>query len=311
MSIETLHKALQAVAAHPHSDLNALASFAGLGSSTVSKAYGALSALGLVKSTSVGFVCTEPKITRGTSLETSRQVIRKALISYRPFESMCEGLALREPIEDAIRKSAVLLGLKGSDASRFHTLKTWGVELGLLREEGEEVILAPEIAPAASAAAMFITAIDIESEAKARLYVAARLGREAYNSIEENDRGLLANALLIIGNSPADTVERAGQAIENYLRELAGQRGLATEAAKQNGASQLASLLASKGLIHSHQVKLVDAASSLRNAKAHHKDRKTLIPWHITKDGAVTSFFSTITAIRSIHTYTTTGHQEL
>lgn len=311
MSIDTLHKTLQAVAAHPNSDVAALASFAGLGDSTVAKATTALCALALVSLGERGYICTEPKITRGTSLETVRQVIRKALLNYRPFESVCEGLALGEPIEDAIRKASVLLGISAGDRPRFHTLQKWGLELLLLQEKNGEVRLAPEIAPVSSAPSMFIKPSDVESEAKARLYVASRVGRDAYNALDENNRGLLADALLVISVKPSDAVEKAGQAVENYLRELCGQQELAADAAKLNGGSQVASLLASKTLIHSHQVKLVDSVSMLRSAKAHHKDKKTLVPWHITEEGALASFFSAVTAIKSIDAYITKGDQVL
>jgi hypothetical protein len=311
VSIETLLNALHAVASHPNSDVAALSTFAGLGDSTLAKANAVLGAFGLVSQGEVGFICTDPKIIRGTTLEMRRQILRKALLSYRPFESVCEGLGLGEPIGDAIRKASVLLGIKPGDVPRFQTLQKWGLELLLLQEKNGEVSLAPEITPVSPAPSMFITPGDVESEAKARLYVATRVGRDAYNALDEKERGLLADALIGISVKPSDAVEKVGQAVENYLRELCGQHGLASDAAKLNGGSQLASLLASKSLIHSHQVKLVDSVSMLRNAKAHHKDKKTLIPWHITEEGALASFFSAVTAIKSIDTYIRKGNQVL
>jgi hypothetical protein len=224
---------------------------------------------------------------------------------------MCEGIALGEPIEDAIRKASVLLQIPPEDRHRFQILQNWGLELLLLEEKNGGVGLAPEIAPSSLPPTMFIKPSDVESEAKARLYVATRIGRDAYNGLDEKNRSLLAEALLVINVSPSDAVEKAGQAVENYLREVCGQQGFAADAAKLNGGSQLASLLVSKGLIHSHQVKLVDSVSMLRNAKAHHKDKKTLMPWHIGEEGALASFFSAATVIKSIDAFITTGNQVL
>jgi hypothetical protein len=312
LSIRTLLKTLEAAAAHPHSGPPALARFAGIGGSTTRKSLAALTAIGLItREQSGGYVCTDPKIQRGVDDSSARQVIRHALIRYRPFEAICEGLALGESVGEAIRKGEVLLGLDATETPKFELLVKWGTELSLLHELNGRVVLSPEIVPTAAAIAAFITAEDVESEAKARLFVASRMGRDAYNGIEEKDRALLAGSLLEVGRNPADSVEKAGQAVENYLREFCENKGFGAEAAKRNGGSQLANLLAEKNLIHSHQQKLVDSVSMLRNAKAHHKDKKTLVPWTIDEDGALASFFSAITALKSIHAYTNHGTQLL
>lgn len=311
VSVETLIETVEAIAAHPNGSRDSVARFAGLGTSTVGKAIPLLIALGVVESDESGLHCTEPAIRRGVADAEARQIIRRALIAYRPFEIVCEGLALAESIGEAIRKASVILGLEKSDLNRFAFLIKLGVDLSLLREVEGAVELAPEVSPEARAHGPFITSNDVESEVKSRLYVAGRIGRDAFNAIDDRDRRLLASSLLSISVKPSETVEQVGQATENYLRELCGKRGLATEAAKQNGAGQLATLLASKGIIHNHQVKLIDTVGALRNAKVHHKDKKTLVPWQITEEGALGSFFAAVTAIKSIESYLNTGAQIL
>lgn len=311
VSIETLIETVEAIAAHPNGSRDSVARFAGLGTSTVGKAIPLLIAFGLVESNGSGLRCTEPAIRRGVADAMVRQAIRRALIAYRPFEVLCEGLALGESATEAIRKASVILGIEKSDLDRFDFLIKLGVDLSLLREVDGVVELAPEVTPVATAHGPFITSNDVESEVKSRLYVAGRIGRDAFNALDDRDRGLLASSLLSISVKPSETVEQAGQATENYLRELCGKRGLAAEAAKQNGAGQLASLLASKGIIHNHQVKLVDTVGALRNAKVHHKDKKTLVPWQITEEGALASFFAAVTAIKSIESYLNRGSQIL
>lgn len=311
VSVETLIETVEAIAAHPNGNRDSVARFAGLGTSTVGKAIPLLVALGLVESNGSGLRCAEPAIRRGVTDAVVRQAIRRALIAYRPFEVLCEGLAFGESATEAIRKASVILGIEKHDLDRFDFLIKLGVDLSLLREVGGVVELAPEVTPAATAHGPFIKSTDVESEVKSRLYVAGRIGRDAFNALDDRDRGLLVSSLLSIGVKPPEAVEQAGQATENYLRELCRKRGLTAESAKQNGAGQLASLLVSRGIIHNHHVKLVDTVGALRNAKVHHKDKKTLVPWQITEEGALTSFFAALTAIKSIETYLNTGSQIL
>ena len=78
-----------------------------------------------------------------------------------------------------------------------------------------------------------------------------------------------------------------------------------------NGSGQLAALLVSKGLIHSHHQKVAEAVSTVRNATSHRKDKKTLAPWTITELGAFATLAQTLTAIRSIGEYTTNGRRTI
>jgi hypothetical protein len=117
--------------------------------------------------------------------------------------------------------------------------------------------------------------------------------------------------LLAYDARPRDSVEHTGQALEDFLREVAGDKGLAAEAGKLNGIGQLANLLHTKGVIHNHHQKLADAVSTMRNAAAHRKDKKTMTPWTITAMAAFSAHSSALTVIRSIYEYTTSGRQVL
>jgi len=156
-----------------------------------------------------------------------------------------------------------------------------------------------------------MTPADIESEAKARLFNARWLGRQVHNMLDEVDRQLLCDGLLKFRSDPRKSVDSTGQALEDFLREIATRNGHAAEAKKMNGAGQLAALLVSTGLIHSHHQKVAEAVSTVRNATSHWKDKKTLAPWTITEDGAFATLVQTLTAIRSISEYTTNGRQTI
>jgi hypothetical protein len=238
-------------------------------------------------------------------------VIRQALQGFRPFQALTEGLALGEDATTATRKAALTLRLKGRDAERLAILLRWGVDLGILQDGGGGIRLAPEIQPSVRPGPPTLSAEDLESEARARLYNARRLGREANNYLDETDRKLLADALLSYEAKPRDSVEHTGQALEDFLRELASDKGLAAEAGKLNGIGQLVNLLYTKGVIHSHHQKLADAVATARNAAAHRKDKKTMTPWMITPLAAFSSHSVALTVIRSIHQFITSGRQVL
>ena len=238
---------------------------------------------------------------------TAELILRRAVLAYRPIEAVCEGLAIGESLEDASRKALVVLGLSSADRPRLDIALRWAEELGILSNGTLTQAINPTAAPCGPA----FTAADVDSEAKARLYAATQLGRTTFEALDEHERRLLAQAVLEHSSDPRESVEKAGQALENYLRHLATIRGLDAEAKKCNGAGQLASLLVGKSVIHSNHHKLADSVGTFRNAKAHHKDKKTLTPWTITATGAVASVITALTVIRSIQEYVTTGGQTL
>lgn len=313
VSIDTLVAVLEAVASHKTDDVLQVANFAGLARSTVSRALLTLQSLRLVdKDEANSYFCCVPQVRRGMSNSEIRFYLRKALISYRPFEAVCEGLALNESLSVAIRKASVLLEINDEGEERFNILMKWGRDLGVLTQENGDVGLTIDIGTIESSAeTSIITNEDIESEVKARLYISLKLGRELYNILAENERLLLAQAVLKFASDPDDAIEKSGQALENFLREAATAKGLRQEASKLNGSSQLGNLLASQGLIHSHHQKTIDAVSMFRNAKVHNKDKKTLTPWELTPLASFSSVLGVLLTLKSLHEYMQNGRQIL
>jgi hypothetical protein len=270
----------------------------------------ALDVLGLVGRDPDGcYFCRAHGVRRGISEAEARLIIRKSLQSVRSFETVCEGLALGEREQTAVRRAAIALKL--ADANELYVLIGWGEELGVLNRAAGQLQLAPEIAPTPANQFGVITPQDVESEARARLYNANRVGRDANNFLDETDRALLAEATLKYASDPHLSVERSGQALEDYLREICNARGFAAEAKGCNGAGQLGSVLVSKGLIHSHHNQFIQAVATSRNTTAHRKDKKTMQPWDITAHGAFWSLTGALTIIRSVHTFIYGGKQTL
>ena len=310
--IQTLSAFMEAVAVHSTSDAAELADFAGFSPKTASRALPSLETLGVVERNSAGVYRIKAEgVTRGMSPDAAALILRRALLGFRPFEMLTEGLVLGESAPTAARKAALLLDVDDRHAERFDVLLGWGADLGILTNGDGGYKLAAELQSSAIEEVGGISAEDVESEAKARLYNARRLGRDAHNYLDEVDRQLLADALLEHESTPRKSVEDSGQALEDILRELAEDNGLAAEAKKANGAGQLASLLHTKGLIHSHHQKLVDAVSTPRNATAHKKDKKTLTPWEVTPFGAFSTHSMALTVIRSIYESTANRKQTI
>src|SRR5579863_1625115 len=310
--VGTLGVFIEAAAVYPTDDLDQLAEYAGFGRSTARKAVLTLETLGIVKREDGGpFTVAVDGVVRGLSGAAMEQILRRAMLGFRPLEVVLEGFALGESQQDAIRKARLLLGISESDSSKLQLLLRWADDLGIVETADGEVRLVAELRPERAEDLGVLTPEDVESEARARLFNARRLGRSASNCLDEVDRGLLADALLKHESDPRKSIDASGQALEDFLRHVADAEGLAAEAKKQSGAGQLANLLHTKGVIHTHQQKLVDATATVRNATAHRKDKKTLEPWELMPFGAFTALATTLTAIRSIHAYISSGRQTI
>jgi hypothetical protein len=308
--VPTLGAFLEACAAHPTDDLEDLSEFAGFSRSTGRKAIPTLESFGLVKRDSRGrYAATVEGVRRGMDVEAREQAIKRGLLGYRPFEMLVEGLALGEEPDVAIRKALQLLGLPHFEGPKLRTLLRWGEDLGILEAENGRVRLVAELESGAVEAVGPLSAEDVESEARARLFNARRLGRGANNYLDETDRALLAGALLMHESDPRGSIDSTVQALEDFLREIADDQGLGQEAGKRNGAGQLAEMLRVNGVIHSHHQKLVDAPATMRNTAGHRKDKKTLAPWELTAGAAFAAHSMTLTTIRSIYHFTKDGRQ--
>jgi hypothetical protein len=309
--VTTLAKTLEAAAAHP-SDIKGIAGYAGFSVSTAKRTLPTLETLNVVERDSAGvYRCKAQGASRGMSDDQATLLLRSAVQNFRPFEAICEGLALGESVEEATRRAAMALQIPKDDAPDLSNLISLGVSLGCLENGDGKIRLNREIAVAIQTEESVISEADLESEAKVRLYNASRLGRDANQFLDATDRTLLAEAMLEFRSDPPQAVEKAGQALEDYLRELANAKGFAADAKTCNGAGQLASMLVGKGVIHSHHNNFVQAMGTARNAKAHKKDKKTLKPWAITPFGAFWVIAGSLAIIRSIHEYVFRGDQTL
>jgi hypothetical protein len=303
---------MEACAAHTTSDITDLATYAGFSRSTALKAVPSLETLGIVGRAPDGsYTAIAGGLGRGMTPEARAQAVRRSLLGFRPFEMLVEGIAFGEPEDEVIRKTLQLLGSGSDDVPKLHAILRWGEELDIFDRSDDGLKLAAELSPSKAEDLGIISTSDLESEAKARLFNARRLGQDANNYLDDVDRGLLADALLSYDSAPRTSIGASGQAIEDFLRHVADDAGYGAEAKKASGAGQLANLLYTKGVIHSHQHKLIEAIATIRNATAHRKDKKSLKPWDLTSPGAFSALSMALTAIRSIHLFIKKGQQTI
>lgn len=307
--LSTLRAVLHACAIHAGADTAAIARASGCGNATAAKALAVLTQFGLVSGDTTNWSCGVSTLGRASDDTALDAAIRDALLAYRPFESICEGLAVGETFDQASRHAAVMFGIGAKAEGSLNLLRQWGVELGVLGD-GEMTSLSPDLQSAVESLAALPVA-SVTSTAETRLYVSTILGREAFDVLDEVDRGLLVAAVASCDSDPPGSVEASGQALEDYLRELCIANNRGPEASKLNGAGQLAGLLRQHNLIHPHHVKLIDSGSMLRNAKAHKKDKQTVSPWNISPLGARTAFGTTVLAIKSVHEWVSNRRQNL
>lgn len=310
--VSTLGAFMEACATHSTDTVADLAEYAGFSASTAKRAVPTLESLGVVARSDAGnYRIAVDGVSRGMSDEAQALVLRKAVLNYRPFEAITEGLALGEAESDATRKAVLLLGLAAEDKAKLASLLKLAEALGIVERGDCGLSLVAEFTPEDGSDGLSYSTGDLESEARARLFNAKTLGRDANNYLDEVDRNLLAEALLMNKSDPRKSIENTGQALEDFLRHVADDAGFGAEGKKASGAGQLANVLYSKNVIHNHHQKLVDAVATVRNATAHRKDKKTLTPWDLTPFGALSSHALALTAIRSIHHYTSGGVQTI
>ncbi len=313
VSIRALTVVLESASIKPSSSLSDISKLSGYNARTTKHALSVLITLRLVSETGDGvYICTDGNVKRGHTDDHLKQLIRKALTSYRQLETMCEGISLGENVEKAVNRARILIGEPTELTNNFDILVKWGLELELLEKtENDELKLSRTINHQAQEELSTLRHEDIESEAKARLFNTRRLGRSVNDYLEDSDRTLLASSLLTVFSNPEDSALEAGQVLEDFLRKLATDKGYGTEATKCNGPSQLGNLLASKKLVHPHHQKLIDVVATFRSVTAHNKDKRTLVHWDVTQHGSYSAIMLTLLTVRSIYEYIDSGRQEL
>ncbi len=305
----TLVTVLAAIVAGPSKE-RVIEQYTDLGTKTVQRSLRLLLYLGLIQkvgdSYSVDGVVMSAKGTSDLSLR-----MRDALLSSAPFLAVLDQIVQGEAIAGAIRKVAALSGNRTEDCDFINVLIKLAEDLGVVRSESGAYVVTDAYAPAKTPLESVMSSESGASEAKARLTIAKELGPTVFSFLDEIDRHLLTDAMVLQHPQPSKACEKAGQALEDFLRHVADQKGFGSEAGKMNGASQVAQLLVGKGVIVDKHLKLIDMVGALRNTTAHKKDKSTLKPWKVSPLAAASSVACTLTIIRALYGYAFEGGNQV
>ncbi len=245
------------------------------------------------------------------NLSDAKTAIRDAIVAYPPLKNLFERLGIDRSSDLAIARTRQKLGYVVStfDASMSYFIDLAIVFELLQRSTDGSLILAPEIS-VDEQDAMFLQPLgDTTSRIKAELSLARHFGEVLHDRVDAHDLEHLIESLLIYRTAPDRAIERAGNAMENFLREIAERQGYGEEAKRKSGAGQLAEMLRERKVILPPHVNLVLRTAVVRNASAHDKDRVSMEPWEMTPLGTLAAVTTAIVAIRSIAAYEIDGQQ--
>src|SRR5258708_31479324 len=147
LPISTMGAFIEAAAIKPRASVDDLAGLAGFGLSTARKALSSLGSLGVIQRDGDGlYGLAVDGASRGMNAQAREQVVRRALLGYRPFQLLVEAVSLGEKKVEAVRRTLLILGLPPFNASKLHTLLRWGSDLGVVEMVNGEIQLAAEVA---------------------------------------------------------------------------------------------------------------------------------------------------------------------
>lgn len=150
-----------------------------------------------------------------------------------------------------------------------------------------------------------VISLKLTDDARARMYLAEELGEEIFDWLQADEIHELINALLKCKESPRETINATGRALEDILKRICiDLLGLnAQDLKKKNGISELGNYLYSKNFIDYKHNHIITAQGGVRNMASHGKEIMSMEKWKITSTSAAGSLFSTFALIRSLFHY--------
>ncbi|MFX0203001.1 MAG: hypothetical protein ACFFCW_43410 [Candidatus Hodarchaeota archaeon] len=248
-------------------------------------------------------------VEKGLSQEGLSLIFRKYLQQYKPFELLCEYILLGDNPGDCLRKTRTILNLPDRAEVNLGPLLRWGIDVGISSKTNGKIKLKSEIARRVLPVSGLIET-DLTDEMSPRLYLQTRLTPSAYAFLDDVDKTPLTKALMVHSANLDDSAENAGQALEDFLRDIGAIKAVDTSGC--NGALQVAAKLRSECHLHPKFINLVGGISTVRDASTHIiKDKITGKPWAKTPESAFQIILLTLTAIRAIYLWIFEGRQEI
>jgi len=267
-----------------------------LSEGTSRKALLNLSGLGLSAKGDEGFFYLVPS-EESSSCRKSKELLKKYLQNYRPFELFCELLLRGENVEDAKRKTISILKWSKRNPSDLNPLLKMGEDLGLLIKKDDRYFIAKNITKKVKKIKEHFS-VKLKSEFEVGLYISNRVTSECFQFMGKPERERLIGAFINADSDPEKSCENSGKALENFLRIIMDKENISHS--KFNGLLQLANEMVRIGLIHPKQKELCASINAIRTTSAHDRDKLTNKPWRKSPEIAYDMFSLTLNTMRSI-----------
>lgn len=242
------------------------------------------------------------------SHDEQRLLFRKALQSFEPFIDFIMFLEKGNDPYEAARKVRSIFGVERNTEDVLWVLREWGSFAGILSEDNYKLIDEFKALKQSSVSKLLL---EVDNELRAKLYLRKILG-DAIKHLTDEENSLI-KAILNIQKDPRTSIQTAGEALEDYLREIAKIRDV--DVSKQNGILQIAEALRKSGVIAGKHVQVLkglqvfldrdifEEFSAFRNMAHHGKDKKEMRKWELSEELALSYIIQVLLCIKSLYYY--------
>lgn len=269
--------------------------------------------LGMLGRDPAGHIIPTPHCKKALSgqltAELKLAVFRSFLGRWKPYVAFLALLAAGNPPSVAARKVAVRFQIKKSHDSLLNLFAAWGKTAGHLSGSGVSLRLAQDVQTKSEEITQKIASA-ATSDVAARVFVAAILGPDAYDYLDDDERDELVAAILKHRKHHGESIESAGRALEDFLRRISNDIG--KDVSKQSGIAEIGNALynnkdssgAHAPLIHAKHLAILQGTAAIRTMAAHGKDRKAMERWQLDEASSASFTLQAIKCIRSVHAFT-------
>lgn len=281
-----------------------LKDYTGKNPRSVSEAAKAALWLGLIESAPLGYVAPSSVRSRFPAGKEPKALLfveylqrKKSFIQFSTF------LDHNDDPEAASEKVRVLYQIDVSAETVLDLFGGWGRSAGLFAGANRALRLKPEFHVSDLPTEYLKELKDaLESDMRARVFVNRKLTEETFRSVPAAGIDRAVRAIRGITSDPRNSVEDAGEVIEDYLRLKARHDGVDVTGA--TGIGGVIKLLGDK-ITGEHKI-VGDAINTLRIMSAHPIRSVTERRWQINPDSGLETVLLSLSLMRSIDEYSRT-----
>jgi len=234
-------------------------------------------------------------------------IFRKFLQRFDPFILFIMLVGKGDSSNDAARKTSAIYPIEAPAEIIQSTLLGWGAYADILEADRKGRLRLKVDTEKLEAEYLKELIRALESDFKARIYIAGKLGDEVFAFVDHTDVEFMVSAIRKHGEDPRSGIENIGRAFEDFLRKVgtteSGRLSEGQKISECRGIGQLATTLKTNKIIHEKQYDLSSYVNAMRLASAHGKEAATNVTWTVNPDAAIETILTALTGIRSIHHY--------